>query len=328
MDYAYECQWPGDEAVAAHRGLVAGLNPTIAADIRPHELASVTNGSGVVYAMALGDWGPTTWGFRPGQISMKDVCKNESTIWGAATMACMKLPVGKDDCLTRLATEKPYPPECLSSQHNKCGVEAYGWRTANEFNVQRCTGSSPLWQREEDAQKNVAAEMKKVIDAGRDPEFVLSVGDNFYWAGVVNEYDGRFRDVFENVYEFNAPFLSCLGNHDYGGEQCDKMFRLEGKEPGAADTAAQITYDKDHDWVNTTDPKVKRKNGRWTMPARYFKKGFRFAEQGVSIDVFIVDTNFASSGKICRMVKCVIRPRAINTSMICNKSGGHGLRPN
>ena len=50
--------------------------------------------------------------------------------------------------------------------------------------------------------------------------FTLALGDNFYFNGVKNEYDPRFKNTFEDVFtekNLNMPWFMQLGNHDYYG---------------------------------------------------------------------------------------------------------------
>lgn len=67
-----------------------------------------------------------------------------------------------------------------------------------------------------------AASMDKLCGE-RDCDFMLSLGDNFYWDGVYNIDDIRFNGTYENIYGFaserenikNLDFYQCLGNHDH-----------------------------------------------------------------------------------------------------------------
>ena len=68
-------------------------------------------------------------------------------------------------------------------------------------------------------QKNVANQMRVAADK-RPVDFVFSMGDNFYPAGVSSTDDEGWRESFEDVYSFkslNVPWYSVFGNHDYGG---------------------------------------------------------------------------------------------------------------
>ncbi|NXC44590.1 PPA5 phosphatase, partial [Penelope pileata] len=64
-----------------------------------------------------------------------------------------------------------------------------------------------------------AAMGRAATDPGAD--FVLALGDNFYYEGVRDEWDPRFQETFERV--FTAPGLQALpwfvlaGNHDHAG---------------------------------------------------------------------------------------------------------------
>ena len=54
-----------------------------------------------------------------------------------------------------------------------------------------------------------------------DVDQCWGLGDNFYDNGVVNEYDPRFKETFENVFTadslMNIPFYMVAGNHDHYG---------------------------------------------------------------------------------------------------------------
>lgn len=68
-------------------------------------------------------------------------------------------------------------------------------------------------------QKSIAYQMR--MEAMKNPlDFIFSLGDNFYPAGVSNTSDAGWRESFENVYSFknlNVPWYTAFGNHDYQG---------------------------------------------------------------------------------------------------------------
>eukprot|EP00411_Alexandrium_monilatum_P123200 CAMPEP_0175635788 /NCGR_PEP_ID=MMETSP0097-20121207/1868_1 /TAXON_ID=311494 /ORGANISM="Alexandrium monilatum, Strain CCMP3105" /LENGTH=577 /DNA_ID=CAMNT_0016941429 /DNA_START=8 /DNA_END=1742 /DNA_ORIENTATION=+ len=113
--------------------------------------------------------------------------------------------------------------------------------------------------------------------AGRNrPKFVMNVGDNFYWGGL--EVDcgtpmgasslaqtHQFNSIFNGIYGGAAPWISALGNHDWGG-----FAFTNGWDQ-------QIAYT----W----------KSGRWIMPASYFSQHISFPDAGFSVDVFVLDSN-------------------------------------
>lgn len=93
--------------------------------------------------------------------------------------------------------------------------------------------------------------------------FVISVGDNFYPAGVVSEHDPLWHYSFENIYTAHA--LQCnwypiLGNHDYG-----------------SDPDAQVRYSK-----------ISR---RWNMPSRYYSKEVKLGRTSDKVLFVFIDTN-------------------------------------
>ncbi len=92
--------------------------------------------------------------------------------------------------------------------------------------------------------------------------FVVSVGDNFYDAGVQTVHDAQWRTSFEDVYfapSLQAPWYVALGNHDYRGVP-----------------QAQVDYTAT--------------SNRWRMPARYFRQSFA-APDGQTLDLFVIDTS-------------------------------------
>lgn len=109
-------------------------------------------------------------------------------------------------------------------------------------------------------QTDVAQAMARAAaDAGS--RFVISVGDNFYPAGVQSVDDPQWKTSFEDVYvapSLQTPWYAALGNHDYRGR------------PGA-----QIAYSRGH--------------RRWRMPSRSY--AVTSAAHGVpDLDLFVLDT--------------------------------------
>lgn len=153
----------------------------------------------------------------------------------------------------------------------------------------RCEPGSAAYVRDDMAQLNVAKHMTAWAKQNL-AQFVVNVGDNLYPQGFDSVNDSKWEKVFENRYPDEAlqiPWLSCLGNHDWGGFNCfmDSNGRLT-----RADT--QIAYDTEPNWEWPAN-----KESRWVLPAPYYKKRISFGD--VTIDIVAIDTNFAKVEEPC-----------------------------
>jgi hypothetical protein len=157
------------------------------------------------------------------------------------------------------------------------------------FNTQGQIGGDPKtpctstcgWTKGVDdvAQILVAEEFKKVAARVR-PQYVLNVGDNFYWGGIETDCGTpmgqispvtrhQFDQIYEGIYSGpgldDAPWFSVLGNHDWGGRYFNSGWDQ------------QIAYT----WNST----------RWRMPAPYWIQRVEYPDQGFSADIFMLDSN-------------------------------------
>lgn len=126
----------------------------------------------------------------------------------------------------------------------------------------------------DDKAQILVANVMKARAGSSNPQYVLNVGDNFYWAGIREQCTGTFA-TGKTIQSFSAgwqsvyggltskPWLSCLGNHDYGGYQFNKGW------------PQQIGYS----FVNRN----------WVMPARYFSRVMH--HPGFSVEYFMIDSN-------------------------------------
>jgi len=139
------------------------------------------------------------------------------------------------------------------------------------------------WGVDEKAQQRVAAAMKQRA-LMKKPDFILNLGDMFYWTGikgncanppVMDIMSVQFTKIFEEIYNENLadiPFLGVLGNHDYGGY---KFTAAWGETIG-------------YTWGGNM-PRIKR----WILPALYYSQRVRYPD--FSTEWFFIDTNAADA---------------------------------
>jgi tartrate-resistant acid phosphatase type 5 len=105
------------------------------------------------------------------------------------------------------------------------------------------------------------------------PEYVVSIGDHFYFNGIESVQDRRWERTFEEVYdseEMMVPWYPAMGNHDW-----DKLPEdTEGDRLGNG--WAQIEYSA-------------HGTGRWTHPDVFFTTEYTTAD-GAVVKTIIIDT--------------------------------------
>ncbi len=89
-----------------------------------------------------------------------------------------------------------------------------------DFGVAMCSRRSAHRKCHEETQRKVAAGLARAA-VSSDPQFVLSLGDNFYPDGVASLRDPQLRVTFEEMYALpglaGVPWLASLGDHDHCG---------------------------------------------------------------------------------------------------------------
>jgi len=118
------------------------------------------------------------------------------------------------------------------------------------------------WGREGKYLQQETADQMGIYADKNSPDFIISLGDNIYNAGVTNTTDPKWQTCFENIYTASSlqiPWYAALGNHDYGGN-----------------VQAQIDYSEI--------------SSRWKMPSRYFAFEKKIDET-FSVLFVIIDTS-------------------------------------
>ncbi|CAK9108272.1 unnamed protein product [Durusdinium trenchii] len=130
----------------------------------------------------------------------------------------------------------------------------------------------------------LVAEAFKARAALKDPQYILNVGDNFYWGGIektcgepMNKIayptKHQFDQIFEGVYQgaglSHKPWFSVLGNHDWGGFKFGNAWDQ------------QMSYT----WASN----------RWVLPAPYYKTSVSYADLGFDVDYYFLDSNFVDA---------------------------------
>jgi hypothetical protein len=120
--------------------------------------------------------------------------------------------------------------------------------------------------------------MGKVAPTAK-PDYVLNVGDNFYPGGITKscetnphpgadptgQWNAQFDQVYGGIVELQGkPWMSVLGNHDYGGYQ----------------------------WYNGWDQQIYNtweRNGDWLLPAQYWSRKVQYLD--FAVEYFFLDSN-------------------------------------
>ncbi|XP_075560032.1 tartrate-resistant acid phosphatase type 5-like [Dermacentor variabilis] len=123
-------------------------------------------------------------------------------------------------------------------------------------------GGLPFYPYTTRIQRNLAKTMA-VVAAAKRIDFVLSLGDNFYFKGVRSVDDRRFKRTFEDVYSapsLQVPWLILAGNHDHDGN-----------------VSAQIEYSN--------------RSKRWHFPFYYYNKTYQIpGAANHTLDILMLDT--------------------------------------
>ncbi|EDO39012.1 predicted protein [Nematostella vectensis] len=110
-------------------------------------------------------------------------------------------------------------------------------------------------------ESSVANRMGKVADTIH-AQFVVALGDNFYFHGVKDVDDKRFQETYEDVFTAKSlmvPWYVCAGNHDHYGN-----------------ASAEIAYSQ--------------RSKRWNFPDFYYTRSWNIPGTSQEVQLVLLDT--------------------------------------
>ncbi|XP_041359444.1 tartrate-resistant acid phosphatase type 5-like [Gigantopelta aegis] len=122
-------------------------------------------------------------------------------------------------------------------------------------------GGQPVFPYTTPVEVGTAHEMGKIASR-YNPQFILELGDNFYYDGVTNVDNARFFETFERVYtapSLQVPWYLIAGNHDHRGN-----------------VSAQIAYSQH--------------STRWNFPYFFYPLSFKIPNSDSTVDLIMMDT--------------------------------------
>lgn len=134
-------------------------------------------------------------------------------------------------------------------------------RTSIKFLAVGDWGGLPYPPYVTDVEEATAQEMGKIAEQ-MGADFILALGDNFYYKGVTSVDSPRFQETYESVYtakSLQVPWYVIAGNHDHAGN-----------------VKAQIDYSK--------------RSNRWKFPSYYYELNFHIPNTGKTLTIIMLDT--------------------------------------
>jgi len=122
-------------------------------------------------------------------------------------------------------------------------------------------GGIPITPYTTTIEKAIAHEMGHFAQ-DHDVQFILALGDNFYFDGVKNVEDPRFQETYDVIFSEKSLYIDwylIAGNHDHNGN-----------------VTAQIEYSL---WEK-----------RWNFPNYYYSLQFTLPVSKVKVDIVMIDT--------------------------------------
>eukprot|EP00416_Gambierdiscus_australes_P039003 CAMPEP_0171100536 /NCGR_PEP_ID=MMETSP0766_2-20121228/53010_1 /TAXON_ID=439317 /ORGANISM="Gambierdiscus australes, Strain CAWD 149" /LENGTH=580 /DNA_ID=CAMNT_0011560381 /DNA_START=53 /DNA_END=1795 /DNA_ORIENTATION=- len=261
-----KCVWGGNGPAPAP----AGCGNSSSIDCGPPETAMGYKGrqwpsmnftgTGEMHVFAIGDWGGMDGSLNPIENRARIIAYSWGAQLGPSVFPRTRWNLDHSE---QLCSHHEFV-ECFNSRGQDPCAEGCGYVEGVDSQPQI-----------------LVANALKARASEKDPQFLLNVGDNFYWGGIEktcgtpmgeisytahHQFDQIFERVYQGVGLDNKPWLSVLGNHDWGG----RVFNNGWDQ--------QIAYT----WVSK----------RWILPAPYWSQHVEYPDLDFSIDFYMLDSNF------------------------------------
>jgi len=223
----------------------------------------IVKGKGEMHIFAIGDWGGMDGSMNPIEDRPEIVAYSWGRKPGPSVFPRTRWDLNHD---VQLCSHHQFI-ECFESHGNPPCAPGCGYVDGVD-----------------DQPQILVANTFKARAAEMNPSYILNVGDNFYWGGIektcgtpMNEISytahHQFDQIFEGIYQgaglSGKPWLSVLGNHDWGG----RVFNNGWDQ--------QIAYT----WFSP----------RWRMPAPYWSQHVEYPDLDFSVDFYMIDSNFVDA---------------------------------
>lgn len=136
------------------------------------------------------------------------------------------------------------------------------------------------WGRGGEYNQSLVAEAMARKSKSAMPDWIVSVGDNFYEAGLTSVEDEAFDTSFKEIYHHDelkdVPWYAVLGNHDYGETPTPDI---------GPDNCPKHSDECFYSPIHQLDIRLQERDRRWNC-----KRYFQIKAAGGDVELFFIDT--------------------------------------